>query len=253
MMETSIDNVCCVKNIAIFISGRLYRNYSSIYKDKYTDNFKYDFSFLKLVKDFYNSLNINVYFFASLSKDCDIPIITHEFINVMKMSNDLGETEDHINIEEVICPSIIYSFVKRPETSYENTYKMFYHYYKCFQLIEKYSKKHNVKFDVLIKWRTDISVETNCIQSFMEKTIEHFKQIKDNKNLYVPSHDLFWGISDQLAYGNYHCMNQYCNIIGNLINLCNGGIVYHPETLLGAHCSKLGLIIDTFDLIYKLL
>jgi len=252
-METSIDNVCCVKNIAIFISGRLYRNYSSIYKDKYSDKCKYDFSFLKLVKDFYNSLNINVYFFASLSKDCDIPIITHEFINVMEMSNDLGETEDQINIEEVICPSIIYSFVKRPETNYENTYKMFYHYYKCFQLIEKYSKKNNIKFDVLMKWRTDISVHPNSIQSFLEKTIEDFIQMKDNNNLYVPSHDLFWGISDQLAYGNYHCMKQYCNIIKNIITLCKKGVVYHPETLLFQHCYQSNIIVDTFDLSYNLL
>jgi len=241
-----------VKNIAVFIPGRLYRNYASIYKDKYTDTAKYDFSFLKLMKDFFNSHNINVYFFASLSKDCDIPMITNEFINVMGMSNNISNTEDQLNVEEVICPSIIYSFVKRPETNYENTYKMFYHNYRCYQLINKYSKKHNIEFHVLMKWRTDISVH-HCMKSFMEKTIEDFMQIKDNNNLYVPSHDLFWGISDQLAYGNYHCMKKYCNIVKNIITLCKRGVVYHPETLLLQHCLGSNIIVNTFDLGYNLL
>jgi hypothetical protein len=243
-METSIYLNSHVKNIAIFIPGRLYRNYS-IYKDQYTP--KYDFTFLKILKDFYKYHNINIYFFASLSKDCDIPIITNEFINLMEISND------RINMEEIVCPSIIYCFSKRPETNYENTYKMFYHNLKCYQLIEQYSKIHNIVFDVLIKWRTDISIKQDCIQFFMEKIIEDFMQIKDNNNLYVPSHDLFWGINDQLAYGNYNCMQKYCNMVKKIIGLCKKGVVYHPETLLLQHCYQSNIMVNTFDLSYNLL
>ena len=87
----------------------------------------------------------------------------------------------------------------------------------------------------------------------MEKIIEDFMQIKDNNNLHVPSHDLFWGISDQLAYGNYNCMQQYCNMVKNLIGLCKKGVVYHPETLLLQHCYQSNIMVNTFDLSYNLL
>ena len=223
-----------IKNIAVFIPGRLYRNST-----------QYDFSFLKTMKDFYNSHYINVYFFASLSTECDIPFITTELINLLEISNE------QLNRESVICPSIIYNFPKRPETNYENTYKMFYHNYKCFYLIQQYSKKYNINFDVLIKWRTDIDIIDE--QSFLQDSLKHFSTFSDNTNkIYVPGQDLFWGMSDQLAYGNYYCMNKYCTTIANIISLCKLGYVYHPETLLGAQCFTNDIFIDTFNISYKL-
>lgn len=241
-MESSIK-----KNIAIFIPGRLYRNYSSYSKDRIQlDKHRYDFSFLKTLKQYYEDQNINVYLFTSLSKECEIPFITNDFIKTFDISNS------QINIEDVICPSIIYNFSKRPETNYENTYKMFYHNYKCYELIEKYSKNNDVIFDVLMKWRTDIIIDNIRITNFLKKTIEHFLSFK-NDSLFVPSQDLFWGISDQLAYGNLVCMKNYCLVITNLIKLCNNGCIYHPETLLYANCVNSNITINKFDLSYRLL
>lgn len=221
-----------INNIAIFIPGRLYRNHN-----------EYDFTFLQNLITFYNSNNISVTIFSSLSKNCEIPMITKHF----QKSFDLSD--EQLNIEDIIVPSIIYNFQKRPETNYDNAYKMFYHNYKCFELINQYSNKHNIKFDIIMKWRTDINVTNN--EKFYKNSIQNFSLLT-NETLYIPSQDLFWGISDQLAYGNFQCMKQYCLVIKNIISLCKSGIIYHPETLLNYHCLQNNLQINLFYINYNL-
>ena len=225
------------KHIAIFVSGRLYRNN------------RYCFSFLETLKEKLLSENIKPVFFASLSQECNVPSITEEFCKLFNII-----PEEQLNLENVHIPSDIYNFPKRPETNYENTFRMFYHNYKCFQMIQQYTEKHNLTFDYVIKWRTDIGIHKGFDELF--NSIINLAKNDDAKNenaVYVPAQDMFWGISDQLAFGNYRVMNIYCQCVFNIHIMCYSGIIYHPETLLYNHCKLNNLDVKNFDAFYNML
>jgi hypothetical protein len=225
------------KHIAIFVPGRLYRNN------------RYCFDFLQTLKEKLLAENIKPIFFASLSQECDVPSVTEEF---GKLFNIIPE--EQLNLESVHIPSDIYNFPKRPETDYENTFRMFYHNYRCFQMIQKYSKKNNINFDYVIKWRTDIKIYKN-FNELCDSIISLSKndEIKNENAVYVPAQDMFWGISDQLAFGNYRVMNIYCQCVLNIHIMCHSGIIYHPETLLYNHCKLNNLYVKNFDAFYHVL
>ena len=225
------------KHIAIFVPGRLYRNN------------RYCFAFLKTLKEKLLSENIKPVFFASLSEECDVQSITEEFCNLFDIFR-----EEQLNIESVHIPSDIYNFPKRPEANYENTFRMFYHNYKCFKMIEQYTEKHKVTFDYVIKWRTDIGIY-NGFNELLHSIVSLVKtdDAKNKNAVYVPAQDMWAGISDQLGLGNYNIMNTYCQCISNIHIMCHSGIIYHPETLLYNHCKLNNLDIKNFDAFYHVL
>jgi len=191
------------KHIAIFVSGRLYRNN------------RYCFDFLQTLKEKLLAEKIKPVFFASLSQECNIQSVTEEFCDIFDVNK-----EEQLNIESVHIPSDIYNFPKRPEANYENTFRMFYHNFKCFKMIEQYTEKHNIIFDYVIKWRTDIGIYNGFNE--LLHTIVSLVKTDDAKNenaVYVPAQDMWAGISDQLGLGNYRVMNTYCQCISNIHNI----------------------------------
>jgi hypothetical protein len=78
-------------------------------------------------------------------------------------------------------------------------------------------------------------------------------EIKNENAVYVPAQDMFWGISDQLAFGNYRVMNIYCQCVLNIHIICSMGYIYHPESLLYNHCNFKNLYVKNFDAFYHVL
>lgn len=213
-------------SIAIFFSGRI-------------TGFQY-LDTLKLIKEKYNPT-----FFCSLNADS----ITDEMSLFFK-TFDLSK--DQYNIEKTIVPPIYFTLDKCPVTNVANTYSMFYHNKKCFELIEKYPQK----FDVILKFRADIDASMPLeIISPLPNTV------------YIPFSD-FWdstdhehgGTNDRIAYGDFNTMKLYCGAVDNILKFCYGyktslikslniiknkdKIWFHPESINGKQIrySKLNIV-----------
>jgi hypothetical protein len=202
-------------NTAIFFSGRI-RGF------QYLDT-------LRLIKEKYNPT-----FFCSLNEET----ITDEISLFFKTFN---LSEDQYNIEKTIVPPIYFTLTKCPVTNVANTYSMFYHNKKCFELIERYPQK----FDVIIKFRADIDAPMPLEISLVNPN-----------TVYIPfSHywestdDYYGGTNDQIAYGDFNTMKLYCGAVDNILKFCYGyntamigslnkitnkdKIWFHPESING--------------------
>jgi hypothetical protein len=122
-------------------------------------------------------------------------------------------------------------------------------------MIQKYSKKHNLNFDYVMKWRTDMKIYKDfdvLIDSI--SNLAKNEDIKKDNSLYTPYQYSDWGINDQVAFGNFKVMNIYCNCVSNIHIMCSMGQLFHPELLLLSHCKKNYLEIKPyFDAHYYLM
>lgn len=110
-------------------------------------------------------------------------------------------------------------------------YSQFYSIYQSYKLLEKYSEDNNIKYDVVIKLRSDY-ILTSGIQS------EDFDFIKDDKNIFIPSlpysnhghpscclckHGIdheeaghLEDVCDVFAYGSQETMKKYMSVYEHL-------------------------------------
>jgi hypothetical protein len=212
-----------MKNIAIFLGGRLV----SIRNDLGLSN-------LIRLKKIYNPT-----FFISLNKEVDDITFT------TTVRDSLNVTDDRFVSFYTQTPSEMFTFNKMPETNTHNTYSQHKHNNECIKMIDNYQKKNNMKFDLIVKYRSDIdSVNGDVIQL----------DSPESNTCYIPEGaDWRGGLNDQIAYGDFETMYKYCNLVNNIRNLCESGIVFHPETLLLNHIQREGINIKRFYFDYKLL
>jgi hypothetical protein len=207
--------------VAVFFSGRIYH-----------PNYETKVSKIKSLFAEYNTtffLSIN-----EITEEKQKNYVSH-FIREMNIADDC------INIQQVKIPSYVYSYKKKDETNFFNTYSMFYHNKQCFKLIENYTRKNNISFDLVLKFRSDINYQ---------EPIKFIDTIHSN-TVYIPQGYNFGGINDQIAYGNMDSMSKYCDCIGELKSLCDETI-FHPETILHKFLTKGNLHICRFSFAYKI-
>lgn len=201
------------KKIAIFFSGRI-------------TSYEHTFSHLQKIIDTYQPI-----FFASLNLESQNDYI-QPFCNKFNIQND------QLNIEKTILPPILIDIDSHSNVL--NTYSMFYHNYKAFQLVENYQSKYNIHFDVVVKYRAEVH----------SSTLLDFSNIEKNK-LYIPADKDYGGINDQIAYGDFDIMQKYSQLgNGNIEKLhLEKKIRYHPETLLKHHLDsyKMSIIRPKFS------
>jgi hypothetical protein len=108
-----------------------------------------------------------------------------------------------------------------------NIISMFYNIYQCNLLRINHSMKHDIEYDLIIRYRPD------C---FMWKTIsnEDIEQALQGK-LVLPKCWSFSGITDLFAIGVNKTMNIYSNTYLNLNNIFNRNIIL-PEAILKSNC-----------------
>lgn len=207
------------RNIAIFLAGRISTkindsvNMFNQLKHKYPDDKFFIFiSINELVSD------------DKFNKDfCDKLDIPEECIQVVPTV----ESEDIINYKH-----------KRNN----NLYSMFYHNSECMKLIQNYKNKYNIHFDVIIKYRADLTCN---------KPLNIIYDLEDN-TLYIPCGADWGGLNDQVAYGNENTMKIYCDCVSSIISLCKNGVKYHPETLLKRYIEKSSIKVERFKFEYRL-
>ncbi len=166
-------------------------------------------------------------FYFSISES---GIIDKSFIE--KFIKELNIIE--YNIEEVYPPKELFNRSKKPETNIKNMWSMYYHNKKCYQMIEK----SRIKYDYILKFRSDISYEK-------------FNISINTESIYIPKIYDHGGINDQIAMANKEKMNWYCSLIDYIDMYSKEGIILHPETLLKHHLRNLP--ITRFDFIYRII
>jgi hypothetical protein len=108
-------------------------------------------------------------------------------------------------------------------------YKMWYNVYKSNQLRLDFEKQHNIKYDVVIRARSDVGI--TALLDLRSIDPEHIKQ-----NIIMPENQWAGSACDQFGMGSSDNMNIYCNLVNHA-----EGYPYsheprwHPESNLGHH------------------
>jgi hypothetical protein len=212
-------------NIAIFFSGRLHTS-------SHTESFQH---FI----DLKNSLsNCNLHFFASLNQE----ITKKEFVESFCKNVSIPFDEEHFTIFPTACPEIIYKQRTDFKVRYYPVWSMYTHNQSAFRLIETFEQKHNLKFDLVIKYRPDIYSQTPI----------HIPYPIEPNTIYVPTGSDWGGLNDQIGLGDRDTMKKYCDCIDHILDLCKKGVIYNPEILLKEYIESISVNVKRFHFPYLL-
>jgi len=114
-------------------------------------------------------------------------------------------------------------------TNTDNVFKMFYNIYQANKLREDYEKENNFKYDLVIRTRPDLSLES----------VLDLNSIKlEKKEILMPNNAWFGDplANDVFAAGSSDAMSIYADLYPLKIKeYNNNGVIFHPESILGAH------------------
>jgi hypothetical protein len=127
------------------------------------------------------------------------------------------------------------------ETKIENIFYMYYKVWRCFHHMAHYEAINNFKYDQIIRMRFDLAFESFPVIDAQPGIV------------YVPAgFDHRGGLNDLLSLGTRETMEQICTLFLKLIQYANEGIGFHPESIFRTHIDRCELILNRFDLKYKL-
>jgi len=205
-----------INKIAIYFSGRIKSYQNNI------DN-------LINIKNKYNPV-----FFISINEN-------EESEDIKKFCGIFNITDKQKYFEKLNEPTFLHKYPKRDEVVYYNTYSMWYHNNKAYELIEQYSKDNNIQFNIVLKYRADIKVP---------KLIE-FENPLDN-TIYIPEgNDWVDGLNNDMAYGNMDVMKKFSSLVNSIEDICKKGVIFHPETIFKTYINDLNIIIKRFPYSYE--
>ncbi len=125
------------------------------------------------------------------------------------------------------------------ETIQPNVWKMWYSQYMANKLRVDYENANNFKYDVVIRARPDISLESHLDITFMRG---HFN---NESNLVLMSQNKRCGysvfITDLIGVSTSDNMSVYTNLYNEAIEHHKRGVIFHPETMLARHLEYHGL------------
>ena len=190
------------KNIAILFAGRVkaYKPGSYLSYKKFIEQPLLDKGYTPHVFLSHNNRNTDV----------DLEDFKNSY-NVKGFENtrfDDINTYCHIPIQETTKP--------------QYAYPMFFHIYRAFLLLEKYSIENTINFEAVLYMRAD--------EEFLEPLELNIDTLADN-TIYIPSgNDYRGGVNDQFAYGKTEAMKKYL-VFPNILQLWEKyEILFHPET-----------------------
>lgn len=117
---------------------------------------------------------------------------------------------------------------------------MFYKIEACNELKKQYENENNFKYDCVIRFRGDLSMESPI-------------PVDSNTNLnylFLPVFGNFAGLCDQIAYGSSEIMDKYSNIYSQIPTHLESGCPMHPEKLVQYHVNVNKIPISKVNLQY---
>lgn len=194
---------------------------------------------LRTYEDNYKSLYDNI-----LSKhDCDVFIHTWDSLGLSYRHTDGGlhlfNTEQFKSKIEflynpkkiVIEPNRTFSvspIMQQKLIDHRDISGILSMYYKieaCNQLKIDYEKEKDFKYDLVVRFRGDLFVETPLPTD----------SISNYNSLFVPFYGNFAGINDQFAFGSSPIMDLYSSLYSNIEKHLQAGAFMLPEKLLQFH------------------
>ena len=177
--------------------------------------------------------------------NCDVFIHTWENCH----SNNLIDKIDHSAIVNLFGPKNIVieknkQFIITPimekqkehGRNIQNMLSMFYKIKKCNDLKNEYEKQYNIKYDAVIRFRSDILLLDKLPINGIEKDY-----------LYSPVYGNFGGLCDQIAFGSSDIMNKYCSLFDFIEQYLTEGQIFNPEKILLYHIQKQNIKINRFS------
>ena len=167
-----------------------------------------------------------------IQDNADVFFVCDEDLSIDNKDHEITKDSQSFYDESVLQ---LFRSRKKHETSVENCVNMFYKIMKCNELKTHYENKHNFKYDIVVRLRTDTPFQKPVIFS------------EDKDKIFIPNNLDFGGVCDQFAYGPSNLMNVFCNLFPNIKTYFDEGCCFHPESMLKYHCDKLNLNIIRQD------
>jgi hypothetical protein len=200
--------------IAVCVSGHISNKPDRVSVDDFIDSFEIMFA-----------KKHSVDYFIALSYDAENVIFYNKIIDRFKpkVIVDLNKYTPPRNKDYPIT---------RDGISVYNSIKMFWKIWVCNEAKKQYEVSAGFKYSLVIRTRPDLyfSKTLSIVDLFKLKT--GFIKIWVS---YFPWAINDYAVSDFFAIGKSKYMDYYSQIYLNMDSLYNNGIVFHPESLLGAH------------------
>ena len=163
----------------------------------------------------------------------DVFFVCDEDLSISNIEHEIIKDEQSFYDESILEQ---FNSRKGEGTSVKNGLNMFYKIMKCNHLKIKHENKHNFKYDIVVRLRTDTTFQKPLI--FLE----------DKDKIFTPHNCVGGYVCDQFAYGSSDLMDKFCDVFPNIKKYFDEGCKFHPETLLEYHCKKLDLNIVREDI-----
>jgi len=214
---------------------------------------------LEYIKSIYNNPDFTCVVFCSLNMSKK-----NKYVNGFCKEFDIKD--EQINIEPTRVPE---SYGKNPKNKElchggeriasirdgicYNTYSLFYHQNKAFNLMEAYSDNHSMNFDIVVVFRADMNAEnepnvfpiTRRIEAntvYIPKKSYGMNDIGDNGRAIKHASNYYDnGITTLAAYGDFESMKKYCSLVEKNIDVFD-----NPEIMLLDHLKDMELDIRRF-------
>ena len=153
----------------------------------------------------------------------------HIFIESERQWN----TEKYMkHVADVTCLKKGYGGVR---SKGEHIPSMFYKIKKCNDRKTEYENKNNLKFDLVMRHRTDIKIDGEIdLSTILEKSLDHiFVPLGDNPPKFLCSRENH--TRDMFAISSSENIDYYCEVYQRLYSLCEQTKEFRPEIILHKH------------------
>ena len=206
------------------------------------------------LRSYENSLSYIKNEIINISNDVDVYLhITKNekeedrYLNLIDEDSDIKKIISELNPKSVLIERNDYH---NRNKLYNNTFNQWSKLFKLNELKKINESIHGEKYDIVVRYRPDLSIKTKNLMSFKPKTntvyVPYDSKI-DKKKLKSPS-DKY--VCDAFAFGDSESMDKYFNIFTNIDDYISSyGAV--SETILYNHLRKTNLKINKIDVDYS--
>lgn len=119
-----------------------------------------------------------------------------------------------------------------PETNVENVVRMYRSIRRCNDLKLAREQQEGFVYDYVIRLRSDVLISTELLLGKFMPLTREFIVFPENGH---------WrgGLNDQFAFASSKLMDVYAAVEAHLVEHVRGGCIFHPETLLRHHLTKM--------------
>lgn len=165
------------------------------------------------------------------------------------------KTEDYLDkINEMFSPKeiVVEQFFQQDKSKYidriaetrdpANVLGMFYKIKKCNELKQNYEEKNNFLYDVIIRCRADLNVDTPL-------NTDDFSNLN---NIFLPEFDFYLGNNDKFAFGTSKIMDLYSLCFDYIPLYYDKGCIFNAEAIMKYHLNYFHMPVKRCNIKYTI-